>query len=294
MTKRLLIPTLCLTLVTLVIPATGERSATLASDVMVGRVHEEFQPEDGKTFILVIGNDARHGNRDTALADAIHIVGLDADTMRGGILNFPRDSWVSIPGYGSAKINEALWAGGPLALARTLENLTQIRIDYWVMVGFEGFSGIISDLDGVKMTIPFDLYDPYGSGVNLEAGRQHLKHWEVLALARTRHNFPNGDIDRTTNQAKILLALLSKFRAQVADDPAALMRWMAVTRRHARLDISAGELFRLGIVASQVSPRRVGNVTVPVSLGWVGAASVAFISPSAESIYRRFRETASL
>lgn len=294
MTKRFLISTLCIALVAVLVPAIGHRSTTLAAEVLVGRVHEDFQPNHGKTFVLVIGNDARHGNPDTALADAIHIVGIDPERMRGGILNFPRDSWVPIPGYGSAKINEALWAGGPVRLAQTLENLTKIRIDYWVMVGFEGFAGIVADLDGVKMNIPFDLYDPYGSGVALEAGKQHLKYWEVLAFARTRHNFRNGDIDRTTNQAKILLALLAKFRTEVTRDPAALMRWIAVTRAHARLDIAPDELFRLGILASQLSPRRVGNVTVPVSLGWVGAASVAFISPSAEAIYKRFRETAAL
>jgi hypothetical protein len=33
-----------------------------------------------------------------------------------------------------------------------------------------------------------------------------------------------------------------------------------------------------------------GNETVPVSIGAVGAASVVFISPGAEHIYARFKE----
>ena len=106
-------------------------------------------------FVLVIGNDARAGNPDRSRADAIHIVGLDTKTLRGGILNFPRDTWVSIPGHGSGKINEALYDGGPQLLARTLENLTGIRIDLWVMTGFEGFkpvmtSFILGIIGGVK------------------------------------------------------------------------------------------------------------------------------------------------
>ena len=135
-----------------------------AAPLLVGKVHGSFQPEDGKIFVLVIGNDARSGNPDNSRADAIHIAGINTKTMKGGILNFPRDSWVSIPGAGTSKMNEALYRGGPRTLAHTLENLTGIRIDYWVMVGFEGFRGIIDDIGGVEMKITQPVYDPTGSG----------------------------------------------------------------------------------------------------------------------------------
>ncbi len=294
MTKRLLIPTICLTLVTLVIPATGERSATLASDVMVGRVHEEFQPEDGKTFILVIGNDARHGNPDTALADAIHIVGLDADKMRGGILNFPRDSYVSFPGGGSGKINEALPRGGPRLLVKTVERLTGIGIDYWVMTGFEGFRAIIRKLRGVKITIKRAIYDPGGSGANIKAGTKWLSAEPALAFVRTRKTIPGGDLGRTANQGRFLLALLRKLRLEVGRRPTRLFRWLRVTQQHTKLDASTGELFRLGVLASQLRAKRVRSVTVPASVGSAGGASVVFIRPGARSLYRRFRRTGSL
>lgn len=276
------------------LPQWKSGTAASAAPLVMGRVHETFQPVGGKVFILVIGNDARHGNPDSARADAIHIFGINTKTMRGGILNFPRDSWVSIPGRGSAKINEATTAGGPLVLARTLENLTGIRIDYWAMVGFEGFVGIMHDLGGVRMDIRTDIYDPYGSGAHIDAGKQRLSAPEALAFARTRHSFGSGDIARTTNQGRLLLALLRKFRTQVAWNPGMLMKWMATTSRHARLNVPADEMFRLGILASQLSRRRVSNVTVPVSIGSVGAASVVFISPAARSIYQRFARNGSL
>jgi hypothetical protein len=53
-------------------------------------------------------------------------------------------------------------------------------------------------------------------------------------------------------------------------------------------------MFKLGVLASQVKAKNVGNVTVPVSVGSAGAASVVFISSGARSIYQRFREKASL
>ena len=269
----------------------GEPSA---SPVLVGRVHESFQPTNGKIFVLVIGNDARSGNPTYSRADAIHVVGLNTRTMRGGILNFPRDSWVPIPGYGSGKINEALYHGGPDLLARTLEQMTGIHLDYWVMVGFEDFVKIIRALRGVEMRLPTDVYDPSGSGARLQAGKQRLLAQQALAYLRTRHSFAGGDVTRTTNHGRFLLALLRKLRAQTSESPTALLNWIAVTQRYARYDLSAAEMLRLGVLATRFKARDVDNVTVPVSVGSVGAASVVFISSNASNLYRRFRQTATL
>jgi LCP family protein required for cell wall assembly len=292
--KRLAALACVVALVCVGIPLLGGGESSLAAPAFFGRVHESYSPDPGKVFILVIGNDARSGNPDASRADAIHIAGINTKTMRGGILNFPRDSWVNIPGYGSAKINEALYDGGPELLAQTLENITGIRIDYWVMTGFEGFRNIVDDLGGVKMNIPTDVYDPTGSGAKLDAGTQNLGPLNALAYVRTRHSFGAGDIARTTNQARFLLAMLRKLQRQVESNPSSLLRWMSIAREHARLDIGADELFRLGVIASQVKPGDIGNVTVPVSLGSVGAASVVFISGGAQPLYNRFKENASL
>ncbi|MDQ3646806.1 MAG: LCP family protein [Actinomycetota bacterium] len=280
--------------VTVCVPLIGSGPPSSARPVVAGRVHARFQPTGGKVYILVLGSDAREGNPDNVNVDAIHVVGINTKTMRGGILNFPRDSWVSIPGYRSGKINEALHAGGPVLVAKTIEQLTGIRVDYWVLVGFRDFQAILSELGRVKMHIPRDVYDPGGSGASIKAGTRNLTPWAALAYVRTRHGFPDGDIDRTTNQARFLIALLSKLRGEVRANPASVLTWIAATRRYARFDMSADDMFRLGILASQLDPKKVGNVTVPVSLGFVGAASVVYISPSANAIFKRFRRTAAL
>jgi anionic cell wall polymer biosynthesis LytR-Cps2A-Psr (LCP) family protein len=139
-----------------------------------------------------------------------------------------------------------------------------------------------------------DIYDPGGSGANLKAGRRELDGDQALAFVRTRKAFSGGDVDRTTNQGRFLVALLKKLRREVIGKPATLLKWIAVGRKHTWLDITPEETFRLAVLATQITPRRVGNVTVPVSVGSVGAASVVFISGSADSIYRRFERNASL
>jgi polyisoprenyl-teichoic acid--peptidoglycan teichoic acid transferase len=293
MIKRFAAMAIFVALIAGLVPVIGDSSAGAAGPIAAGRVHKTFHPNKGKIFVLIIGSDARHGNPNLR-ADAIHIAGINTRTMRGGILNFPRDSWVNIPGHGSAKINEALNRGGPQLLARTLEHETGIRIDYWVMVGFQGFERIIHRLGPVQMRLARPIYDAGGSGARLRAGKQRLRPAEALAFVRTRKAFSAGDIARTTNQGRFLLALLRKLRSNVETKPATLLKWMAVARENTRLNLSPEDMFRLAILTSQVSPRRVGNVTVPVSLGSVGAASVVFISQAANRLYRRFERKGSL
>jgi LCP family protein required for cell wall assembly len=280
--------------VAVLVPLFGAEERGVAAPVIAGRVHDVYQPTAGKIFILVIGSDARVGNPTGARADAIHVVGVNTRTLRAGILNFPRDSWVSIPGHGSGKINEALVDGGPQLLAQTIENLTGIRLDYWVMTGFEGFRAIVRRVGGVPIHLGRDIHDPGGSGANLQAGRRVLDGADALAYVRTRKAFSGGDVDRTTNQGRFLVAMLKELRRAVERNPAAVLKWSAIGRQHTRLSITPEETFRLAVLATQIKPRRVGNVTVPVSIGSVGAASVVFISGRAHDIYRRFVERASL
>ena len=289
MIKRLGALGALIALVCVLVPIVGRPAGTEAAALTIGRVHESFQPTEGKIFILVIGSDARAGNPIRSRADAVHIVGINTENMRGGILNFPRDSWVNAPGVGSTKLTEALYHGGPVVLAKTLEQLTGIRIDYWVMTAFEGFQGIIKDLDGVKIRLAQDVYDS-GSGAKLDKGTQVLGFRASLAYNRSRKAFAGGDVARTTNQGDFLIALLRKLRDDVARDPTRLLDWIATTRQHTELSVPADEQFELGVLASYIDPKDVKNVTIPVSIGAVGAASVVFIDPGANSLYQRFRE----
>lgn len=291
MIKRTLALLMFVALVAGLVPALGPDGEAAGAGITVGRVHKQFQPTKGKVFVLVIGTDARSGNPN-ARADAIHIAGINTRTMRGGILNFPRDTWVSIPGRGFSKINEALPRGGPRLLAKTLERETGIRIDYWVMVGFQGFRNIVKEVGPIRLRIHRRIYDR-GSGANIPAGRRRFGPDNGLAYVRTRKAFSGGDVTRATNQGKFLLGMLRKLRSDLDRRPSNLLQWMGATRRHARFDVSPRELYRLAVLTSQVKPGRVKNRTIPVRVGWVGAASVVFAQPGARSLYKRLRRTAS-
>ena len=49
------------------------------------------------------------------------------------MIGIPRDSWVSIPGYGSDRINAALYYGGPQLMADTVGRTSSgVQPDYVV------------------------------------------------------------------------------------------------------------------------------------------------------------------
>ncbi len=298
MIKRALALITLIASVCVLIPLAGERSGSgssmAAAPIMAGRAHAEHQPKDGKIFVLILGSDAREGNPTHQRADGVHIAGINTKTMKGGILNFPRDSWVNIPGSGSARINEALNRGGPELAVRTMESLTGIQIDYWVLTAFEGFQNAVKDVGGaIPLSLKQGMYDD-GSGARLPPGTKTLSAVESLAFVRSRKSLPGGDIDRTANHGKFLIGLLRKLREDIERRPDRIFDWMQAARKWTALDIPPHELFQLGVLTSQVKSQDVRNVTVPVRIGSAGSASVVFIEPGAQSIYDRFKENGSL
>ena len=69
----------------------------------------------------------------------------------GGMVAVPRDTLVEIPGVGEDKINVAFAAGGPELTVETLENLTGLPIDNYVVVHFDGVEDIVNALQACPL-----------------------------------------------------------------------------------------------------------------------------------------------
>ena len=50
--------------------------------------------------------------------------------------------------------NEAFSVGGPACTIRQFEQLTDIRIDNYVVVDFQGFQAMVDAIDGVEVCVP--------------------------------------------------------------------------------------------------------------------------------------------
>jgi polyisoprenyl-teichoic acid--peptidoglycan teichoic acid transferase len=240
-------------------------------------------------FILALGSDARRGQPvERERSDSIHIIGVNFVTRRATILGFPRDSWVNIPGHGTSKITTAMSAGGPRLMVATLERLTGIRIDFWVLTSFGGLTRMVNAIGPLRVRVAQPMHDRY-SGANFSAGVHRFRGKQALAFARDRHDVPQGDISRSKNQGILMMSALSKLRKDFAQNPAILFKWLAVGWRNIHTDIKPAMLLDLLLTASQIPSTRVNNLVVPASTGSVGAQSVVFISPAASRLYADMR-----
>lgn len=151
---------------------------------------------------LSTGGDTGPERTDTIIL--VHIPKSGATTM----VSLPRDSYVSIPGYGRDKLNAAFAFGGPQLLVQTVEIATGLRIDNYAQIGFAGFAGIVDALGGIDVCVPNPIDDPL-AGINLPAGCQELNGAEALGFVRSRAT-ALADIDRMNNQRLFMAALLEK------------------------------------------------------------------------------------
>lgn len=236
---------------------------------------------------LVIGSDARprqpvEGTR----ADSLHLVGVNARDGRVSILGIPRDSWVPIPGAGSNKINASLVDGGPELVVRTVEQLTGIPIDGYVLTGFQGFQRMVTGVGGIDITLPSPIDDVLAHA-HLDEGRQHLSGREALAFSRARHALANGDFGRSLNQGRVLVAALATLRKAVATSGAsALFPWAVAAARELHTNLSLDDLIELLLAAPGFEPDRISNAVASGHVGSVGGLSVVFLDGGAAASFR--------
>jgi LCP family protein required for cell wall assembly len=169
---------------------------------------------------LITGSDSRAG-LSRAEIDAMH-VGFDEGTLnsdsimllhmgsgRPVLISIPRDSYVDIPGHGWNKINAALAYGGASLLIQTVENVTGLKIDHYMGIGFGGLVAVVNKIGGVQICLNTAINDSY-SGVNLPAGCHTLNGDQALSFVRDRHSFATEDLQRIQDQRAFLSALLKK------------------------------------------------------------------------------------
>jgi len=161
--------------------------------------------------ILLIGSDSR--GSDTGRSDTFIVLHLDADRKNVYLVSFPRDMWVSIPGYGQAKINAAYSYGKTSLAVATIENLTGARIDHTVVTDFTDFMSLVDTVGPVTVDNPVGSTAIDDRGVKYKFPKGPLTITDgrmALAFVRQREELPNGDLDRTLRQRAFLKALALK------------------------------------------------------------------------------------
>jgi LCP family protein required for cell wall assembly len=222
---------------------------------------------------LITGSDSRQGLTRAQLrklAAGFGVSGQRTDTIMvlhlgGGrpvLISLPRDSYVRIPGYGYNKLNAAFAFGGPQLLARTVQDVTGLRIDHYMGIGFGGFVHVVDAVGGVRLCLKAPLTDP-AAGLHLKAGCQVLNGAQSLGYVRSRHLYATQDLQRIQNQRVFLRSLLQKLTsAGVLLNPFRV--WPAASGVTSSLTVDGGtSLYQLLHVAFAL--RNPVTTTVPIS-----------------------------
>jgi len=233
------------------------------------------------TFLLV-GSDTRataeEGIAEGGRSDAIMLARFSADRQHAQLISIPRDSWVGIPGHGQDKINAAYAFGGPTLLIQTVEQLTEVRIDHYVAIDFEGIIQVTDDLGGVDVVVAETTSNgPY----TFPAGVNHLDGDQARWYLGQRYGLPGGDFDRVRRQQQYLQAVFTQMLGtNVFTDAGRLDSALRAVTGAVAVDDELGntELLSLAYSMRDLGAESVDFFTAPVlGTGTEGAVSVVYL-----------------
>ncbi|MFB7889096.1 LCP family protein [Cellulosimicrobium cellulans] len=194
-------------------------------------------PNAGKPLnILVMGSDERGGENGHEVegvegmrSDTTILVHVSADRSRVEMVSIPRDSRVDVPAcnttsgrttapantrFNAAFANGATVGGDVDSAAActitTVESLTDVFVDGFVVVDFAGFQNMVTAIGGVPICIP-EAIDSPKADLRLDAGMQTLDGAQALGFARARYGVGDGsDLSRIGRQQQLLAATVNQ------------------------------------------------------------------------------------
>lgn len=158
--------------------------------------------------ILLLGADKRPWDSQFR-TDTIMLVVINSKQGSVNILSFPRDLYVTIPGYGQNRINTAWTFGGYPLLRQTFKQNFGVEVDYYALIEFDAFKHVVDGLGGLTVNVGEDVSD-YRAGYwyTIKKGAQVMDADTVLWYVRTRKT--TNDIARNRRQQEVLQALADK------------------------------------------------------------------------------------
>ncbi len=181
-------------------------------------------------LLLGIGGKNHDGG---LLTDTIILASLKPSEKKLSLISIPRDLAVPVGNMGWRKINSInAYAemenpnSGGTEVSKTISEVFQIPIHYYVTVDFTGFEKIIDDLGGIKIDVENTLddykypilgnedapWDQRWEHLHIDKGLQNMNGELALKYVRSRHalGVEGSDFARSRRQQKVLEAVKEK------------------------------------------------------------------------------------
>ena len=259
---------------------------------------------DGRAVnILVVGTDSRNGASGELGAgdeedvpglrnDSTMVIHVSADRSRVQIVSIPRDTLVDIPacmhrdGSTSEPVSEEMFnnamfygadggdspediAPGIACVRSTVEKLSGMTIDAFMVVDFAGFINMIDALGGVWFNIP-ERIDDESAQLYIDEGCWKLSGTHALAYMRSRKAQGDGsDISRIGRQQQLISAMLRELQSKTyVTDPGSLINFLqaaiSAVNVSSNLGNASSDASLLINVLQKVDRSNIQFVTMPV------------------------------
>lgn len=177
--------------------------------------------------VLIMGVDSTSDRLNANAAfngDTLMLITFNPHTLNATVFSIPRDTYVPIACLkdgGSSKINSSA-AYGTQCVINTVQNLVDIKIDYYVKINFKGVVDLVNALGGIDITVPdkIDFCEQNSKRsfkkenlLCIKSGFQHMNGEQALAFARHRKTLPAGDFQRVQHQQLVVEAIANSAKS---------------------------------------------------------------------------------
>lgn len=184
-------------------------------------VEEKLSQYDNTVInIALFGIDA--GDDGVGRSDSIIIATIDTVHKKLKLTSIMRDSYVSIDGHGSDKINHAYAFGKAQLAIQTLNKNFDLNISEFAAVNFSTLPKIIDKIGGIELDIDSEelsYINGYISDINkvngtsvsgiTSTGLQEVNGTQAMAYCRIRYT-TGGDYKRTERHREVLTEIFNK------------------------------------------------------------------------------------
>ena len=270
--------------------------------------------------ILILGSDTRdgknaqYGTSDDATgyghSDVMMLMDISADNKRVNVVSFPRDLLVDtpkctdqetkkeFPAQQNVMINAAMSEAGIGCAVDTVNKLTGLEIDHFMMADFNAVKELSNTVGGVDVCISDAVYDP-DSRLRLPKGTSTVQGEQALAFLRTRHAFADGgDLGRIKAQQGFLSSLTRKMKDDgTLSNPGKMLEIADVVTRNLTIDEGLASIPTLLTVGNRLKDIDVGKVAF-VAVPTVPADSdpnrLQVAEPAASQLFEAMRKDVDL
>lgn len=172
---------------------------------------KEVKASTDKPFIVYISGIDTYGKISSVSRSDVNIVGVVNPVEEKILLvSIPRDYYVLL--HKNNEKDKLTHAGlyGIEESMNTIDDLLDIKIDYYLRLNFSTMTKSIDLLDGVDVYSDMTFNPTAKPSITIKEGVNHMDGEMALAFARERYQYRTGDRHRGQNQQAIIAAVIKK------------------------------------------------------------------------------------